>query len=108
MILLARVDRAVGLIQEDTTGIINDLTEIQTQEKNLQAAFETDLSQTIWHFSILMIAVEKNIQKRKSRLESTIRNGPIPRDVEGIQLKGPIISTSQLTNSRTLIVPSTN
>ena len=37
---LARVDRAVGLIQEDTTGIINDLTEIQTQEKNLQAAFQ--------------------------------------------------------------------
>ena len=42
---LTRVDRAVGLIQEDTTAILNDLTEIQTQEKNLQAAFEADLGQ---------------------------------------------------------------
>ena len=68
---LARVDRAVGLIQEDTTGIINDLTEIQTQEKNLQAAFETDLSQNnLALFNSNDSQVEKNIQERKSRLES--------------------------------------
>ena len=68
---LARVDRAVGLIQEDTTGIINDLTEIQTQEKNLQAAFETDLSQNnLALFNSNDSQVEKNIQERKSHLES--------------------------------------
>ena len=65
------MDRAVGLIQEDTTGIINDLTEIQTQEKNLQAAFETDLSQNnLALFNSNDSQVEKNIQERKSHLES--------------------------------------
>ena len=67
---LTRVDRAVGLIQEDTTAILNDLTEIQTQEKNLQAAFETDLGQNdLALFNKNDSQVEKNIQERKSRID---------------------------------------
>ena len=67
---LTRVDRAVGLIQEDTTAILNDLTEIQTQEKNLQAAFETDLGQNdLALFNKNDSQVDKNIQERKSRID---------------------------------------
>lgn len=40
---LKRADRAIGLIQENVTQIVNELNEVQVLENNLQSEFETML-----------------------------------------------------------------
>lgn len=67
---LARADRTVGLIQEDITEILNDLSDIQNTETALQGNFETVLSTNdLQKFNDPENDVQKNIMHRKSQID---------------------------------------
>lgn len=67
---LARADRTVGLIQEDITGILNALSEIQNTEAALQGNFETVLAtNNLQTFNDPENDVQKNILHRQSKID---------------------------------------
>lgn len=69
---LQRADRAIGLIQENVTQIVNELNEVQVLENNLQSDFETMLqsSEDLGIFNANDSLVQVNIQNRKDHLTS--------------------------------------
>ena len=73
---LKRADRAIGLIQENVTQIVNELNEVQVLENNLQSEFETMLQSsedlTIFHANDSLVQV--NIDNRKEHLESMLES----------------------------------
>lgn len=73
---LKRADRAIGLIQENVTQIVNELNEVQVLENNLQSEFETMLQSsedlTIFHANDSLVQV--NIDNRKEHLESILES----------------------------------
>ena len=73
---LKRADRAIGLIQENVTQIVNELNEVQVLENNLQSEFETMLQSsedlTIFHANDSRVQV--NIDNRKEHLESILES----------------------------------
>lgn len=73
---LKRADRAIGLIQENVTQIVNELNEVQVLENNLQSEFETMLQSsedlTIFHVNDSLVQV--NIDNRKEHLESILES----------------------------------
>lgn len=73
---LKRADRAIGLIQENVTQIVNELNEVQVLENNLQSEFETMLQSsedlTIFHANDSLVQI--NIDNRKEHLESILES----------------------------------
>lgn len=69
---LQRADRAIGLIQENVTQIVNELNEVQVLENNLQSDFETMLqsSEDLGIFNANDSLIQVNIQNRKDHLTS--------------------------------------
>lgn len=69
---LQRADRAIGLIQENVTQIVNELNEVQVLENNLQNDFETMLqsSEDLGIFNANDSLIQVNIQNRKDHLTS--------------------------------------
>ncbi|XJS11614.1 YkyA family protein [Aerococcaceae bacterium WGS1372] len=66
-----RTNRLITLLQENITAIVNELTEIQLAENNLQAEFETTLDSGSDDFSGFMSndsPIQQNIQRRKDHL----------------------------------------
>jgi len=73
---LKRADRAIGLIQENVTQIVNELNEVQVLENSLQSEFESMLQSsedlTIFHLNDSLVQV--NIDNRKEHLESMLES----------------------------------
>ncbi|MRI80565.1 hypothetical protein GIY11_00775 [Aerococcaceae bacterium DSM 109653] len=73
---LKRADRAIGLIQENVTQIVNELNEVQVLENSLQSEFESMLQSsedlTIFHPNDSLVQV--NIDNRKEHLESMLES----------------------------------
>lgn len=67
---IQRADRAIGLIQENVTKVVNELNEIQVLENNLQRDFEAMLENPddLSVFNLDDSQVQVNIQNRKARL----------------------------------------
>lgn len=69
---IERSDRAIGLVQENVTIVVNELNEIQVLENNLQLDFEAMLENPddLSVFNLEDSQVQVNIQNRKARLTS--------------------------------------
>lgn len=66
-----RTNRLITLLQDNVTAIVNDITEIQLAENNLQAEFDTTLSSGSDDFSGFLnedSPIQQNIQRRKEHL----------------------------------------
>lgn len=66
-----RSNRLITLIQENVTALVNELTEIQLAENNIQAEFETTISSGSDDFSAFSSddsPIQLNIQRRKEHL----------------------------------------
>lgn len=69
---IERSDRAIGLVQENVTIVVNELNEIQVLENNLQRDFEAMLENPddLSVFNLEDSQVQVNIQNRRARLTS--------------------------------------
>lgn len=66
-----RTDRTVSLVQENVTSIVNELTEIQLAEGNIQAEFENTIanaSDDLSYFANNDSPIQQNIQRRQEHL----------------------------------------
>ncbi|MGO4927565.1 YkyA family protein [Fundicoccus sp. Sow4_D5] len=98
---LQRADRAIGLIQENVTQIVNELNEVQVLENNLQSDFETMLqsSEDLGIFNASDSLVQINIQNRKDHLtsitESISKLNELIAELENVK-KSDAIPTAQI------------
>ena len=72
-----RTDRTVSLVQENVTSIVNELTEIQLAEGNIQAEFENTIanaSDDLSYFANNDSPIQQNIQRRQQHLTKPCMN----------------------------------
>src|SRR5690625_6795668 len=68
---LERADKTVSLVQENVTSIVNELTEIQLAEGNLQAEFESTIANAgddLTYFASDYLTIQTNILHCKDHL----------------------------------------
>lgn len=98
---IERADRAIGLIQENVTQIVNELNEVQVLENNLQNDFETMLqsSEDLEIFNANDSLIQENIQNRKDHLtsitESVSKLNELITELENVK-KSETIPTAQI------------
>lgn len=79
---LDRADRTIGLIQENVTGIIGKISEVQNIESDLQSDFEQTLSasQDLSAFNQEDNLVGKNIAKRKELIQGIVEHSKLLKE----------------------------
>lgn len=98
---IERADRAIGLIQENVTQIVNELNEVQVLENNLQNDFETMLqsSEDLEIFNANDSLIQENIKNRKDHLtsitESVSKLNELITELENVK-KSETIPTAQI------------
>lgn len=115
-----RTDRLVTMLQENVTALVNELTEIQLAENNLQAEFETTIASGSDDFSAFSSSdapIQQNIQRRKEHLnkldehrtdllslieevDNQIDNSPLPMD----QMTSQIAQLNGLTEELSIYI----
>ena len=104
---LERADKTVSLVQEKVTSIVNELTEIQLAEGNLQAEFESTIANAgddLTYFASDDSPIQQNIQRRKEHLTKLEEvRGELDTMIEEFsnQVDNSPLPTEQVTNQIT-------
>ena len=102
-----RADKTVSLVQENVTSIVNELTEIQLAEGNLQAEFESTIANAgddLTYFASDDSPIQQNIQRRKEHLTKLEEvRGELDTMIEEFsnQTDNSPLPTEQVTNQIT-------
>lgn len=102
-----RADKTVSLVQENVTSIVNELTEIQLAEGNLQAEFESTIANAeddLTYFASDDSPIQQNIQRRKEHLTKLEEvRGELDTMIEEFsnQADNSPLPTEQVTNQIT-------
>lgn len=105
---IQRADRAIGLIQENVTKVVNELNEIQVLENNLQRDFESmlDNPDDLSVFNLNDSQVQVNIQNRQTRLtiitETATKLSELAQELEQVK-SSEAIPSDQFNQAITLI-----
>lgn len=106
--VIERADRTITMAQETMTGIVNDLTNIQSLEQSLQSDFETTLQagEDLQAFADSEQTIYKNVDQRISHLEELSQRAEklteLSKELEA-QAKQEEMPTDDITNISQLI-----